>query len=67
MTVYDTPEKREKRKRQLEQAHIDRLFTIYYERMKKGDRVGAMKIAWILSKDYGIEGDHTFAVGSPQE
>lgn len=67
MTVYDTVEKQEKRRRHFQNQHIERLFSLYYERFQESNLVGAMKIAWILSKDYGIEGDVTFANGSPQE
>lgn len=67
MTVYDTPEKMERRRRYIQSSHIDRLFSIYYERIREGDQLDGMKIAWILSKDYGIEGEHSFANGSPQE
>jgi len=62
--IYDTPEKLAKRREQMEDRDIHRLFALHDKRYKVGDSVGANRIAWILSTKYGIEGDRSFRMGS---
>lgn len=50
-----------------ENQDIERLLTLAHRKHKEGDYQGEMKVASVLSSKYGIEGEHSFAIGEPQE
>lgn len=50
------------RRRVLIEKDIEKLFKLYRKKQRDNDFVGARKIEFVLSKQYGIEGDRRYDI-----